>query len=154
MKKNDVADQSILEILSRNARVSISEIARQVHKSRTAVEARISKMEAAGIILGYKVILNEEQTFLPQNKAFIIIKHSRMGKCEEIWQQLRCFKNILECHSLFGQLDMVIKVSYTELSELGEIKDLLLANSEVIEVSISPVFKTWLVEKSYVSSLI
>jgi Lrp/AsnC family transcriptional regulator, leucine-responsive regulatory protein len=147
MKKElDSVDQSIVKLLQINARMSISDIARKVHRSRTAVETRIEKLEETGVIHGYCVILAPAITRPPQHQAFIIIKHTGASDCEAVWQQLRRFKNIIECHSLFGHLDLIVKVDYWHLEELMEIKDFLSINPRVKEAAVSPVIKTWLPE--------
>jgi Lrp/AsnC family leucine-responsive transcriptional regulator len=145
-KKFDAVDQAILKVLVGNARTSISDIARKVNRSRTAVEARIYKLEEAGTIVGYSVVLDLEFNPQPRHQAFIMVKHTGASDCAEMWQQLRRFKNILECHSVFGELDLMLKVGYSQLEEIMEIKNFLSANPKVSESVVSPVIKTWLPE--------
>jgi Lrp/AsnC family leucine-responsive transcriptional regulator len=145
-KKFDAVDQAILKVLLGNARMSISDIARKVNRSRTAVEARIIKLEESGTILGYSVILDPSLDPQPQHQAFIMVKHTCPSDCADMWQQLRQFNNILECHSIFGHLDFIIKIGYSQLEEIMEIKNFLSANPKVSENMVSPVIKTWLPE--------
>jgi len=49
----DKVDRKILAILSENARISMSDLARQVHLSRPAVQARVARLEENGVIRGY-----------------------------------------------------------------------------------------------------
>lgn len=142
-KELDAVDQSIIKLLQSNARMSISDIARKVYRSRTAVEARIEKLEEAGVIRGYSVILEPEFGSASRNKAFLIIRHTGAADCEAIWHELRKFKNILECHSLFGHLDLMVKVEYLNLEDLMEIKNFLSNNPKVREAIVSPIIRTW-----------
>ncbi|WP_051229147.1 Lrp/AsnC family transcriptional regulator [Paludibacterium yongneupense] len=143
MKKIDEVDRKILELLRQNARMSLAEIARQVHKSRTAVEARIARLEEDGVILGYRTEIDEQSLPLPANQAYVIIRHAGGADCSVIWQQLRGRREVLECHSLFGALDVIVRVGYQQFEELMSLKALLLDNPRVVEVSISPILKTW-----------
>ncbi|GLS05144.1 hypothetical protein GCM10007860_22940 [Chitiniphilus shinanonensis] len=144
MKKIDDIDVKILEILSEDARASISEIGRRIHKSRTAVEARIARMEQAHIIRGYRVILGEQGPRVgPANEAFLIIRHSGGSDCHIIWNEIKEYPNVVECHSLFGPLDLIVKMRYAQFEELMAMKEHLNGISEVREVTICPVLKTW-----------
>ncbi|TJZ64473.1 Lrp/AsnC family transcriptional regulator [Chitiniphilus eburneus] len=144
MKKIDDIDVKILEILSEDARASISEIGRRIHKSRTAVEARITRMEEARVIQGYRVVLGEQGPRVgPANEAFLIIRHSGGSDCHIIWKEIKQHPNVVECHSLFGPLDLIIKMRYAKFEELMSVKEHLSGITEVREVTICPVLKTW-----------
>ena len=67
----DNLDLRILAILQQNARTKISEIARDVHLSVTAVTRRIERLEDTGIIRGYRALIDSEQSGI-QIHGFII----------------------------------------------------------------------------------
>ena len=52
----DAVDRTILNILQRNAKCPLKEIAEKVYLSTPAVSARIEKMEKEGYILGYQAL--------------------------------------------------------------------------------------------------
>ncbi len=54
----DEKDLLIIEMLSRNARISYSEMARQLNMSDVAVIKRIKKLEQMGVIKGYTVLVD------------------------------------------------------------------------------------------------
>ena len=54
----DEKDRLIIELLSRNARMSYSEIARKLGMSDVAVIKRIKKLEQSGVIRGYTVLVD------------------------------------------------------------------------------------------------
>ena len=56
----DAVDRTILNILQRNAKCPLKEIAEKVYLSTPAVSARIEKMEKEGYILGYQAQVNPE----------------------------------------------------------------------------------------------
>ena len=57
----DTTDRSILSILQREARISFAELGRRVGLSTNAAAARVRRLETAGIILGYRAVLAEEE---------------------------------------------------------------------------------------------
>lgn len=53
----DAIDNIILGILRDQARISFSELGRQVELSTNAAAARVRRLEATGVILGYRAVL-------------------------------------------------------------------------------------------------
>lgn len=56
----DALDQQLISILRSNARMSIADLAHKLKVSRGTVTNRISKLENAGIIVGYTVLLRPD----------------------------------------------------------------------------------------------
>ena len=54
----DSFDRKILEILSVEARISMTELATRVGLSKTPVLARVKRLEKDGIITGYRALIN------------------------------------------------------------------------------------------------
>ena len=60
MKKLDKVDKKIIQILQKNARTPLKEIAAQVFLSSPSVSARIEKLEHEGVIIGYTARVNPQ----------------------------------------------------------------------------------------------
>lgn len=58
----DKKDNEIISLLLKDARMSYSDIGDRVNLSRTAVKNRIANMESKGIISGYRVMINPQET--------------------------------------------------------------------------------------------
>jgi Lrp/AsnC family leucine-responsive transcriptional regulator len=54
----DAHDTRILAELQADARISMSELGRRVHLSQPAVTERVRKLEAAGVVTGYRATVN------------------------------------------------------------------------------------------------
>ena len=54
----DTYDTRILAELQADARLSLAELGRRVHLSQPAVSERVRKLEAAGVITGYRATVN------------------------------------------------------------------------------------------------
>ena len=59
--RTDLYDKKILEAIRDNARMSYSDIGKMVGLSRVSVKKRMDAMEAAGIIKGYRTVIDEER---------------------------------------------------------------------------------------------
>ena len=60
MRKLDRIDHQILDILQRDGRIAISELASRVNLSTTPCSERVKRLERDGIIMGYYARLNPE----------------------------------------------------------------------------------------------
>lgn len=57
IKMTESRDQKLLALLRRNARTSVTELAKALHVSRSTIQNRIARLETSGVIRGYSVIL-------------------------------------------------------------------------------------------------
>lgn len=67
----DKVDEQIIAALKDDSRVSLAQLARQVHKSRTAVESRVQKLIEKGIILGFTINVAADEE--AQQSAFLML---------------------------------------------------------------------------------
>ena len=54
----DAVDRQLIDLLRANGRASYAELARQVGLSPPAVHERVGKLEAAGVITGYRAVVD------------------------------------------------------------------------------------------------
>lgn len=138
--KMDKVDKQIIAALQEDARVSLAQLSRQVHKSRTAVEARVQKLIDNGVILGFTInVAKPEQS---EQTAFLMLTlHGNV--CHLVFPQIHAYSEIIHAYSLFGDTDMMLQVSYQQFEELMVLKDNLMALEHVADVVINPVLKAW-----------
>jgi Lrp/AsnC family leucine-responsive transcriptional regulator len=132
---------NILRALQKNARLSFSELGRQVALSSPAVAERVRKMEAAGIISGYHARVEPEKVGLPI-MAFILLK-IRTEKYPDIFSLARRLSEILECHHVSGGESFIMKVVVSSIPHLEEVIEKLSPYGETstLVVLSSPVQK-------------
>ena len=51
-------DRQLIDLLRANGRASYAELARQVGLSSPAVHERVGKLEAAGVVTGYRAVID------------------------------------------------------------------------------------------------
>lgn len=123
MRKLDRIDCMILDILQKDGRIAISELASKVNLSTTPCSERVKRLERDGIIMGYYARLNPvavDRNLL----VFLEIKLSaKSGDVfEQVAQSLAEVPEVLECHLISGEFDYLVKA---RLKEMGAYRRLL-----------------------------
>ena len=114
------SDAHILEILQRNCKTPLAEIAEKVGLSVPAVSERVRKLEARGVIRRYAALLDPRQ--LGSNiTAFIhvLLEHPRYER--GFTETVKAIPQVLECHHTVGQYSYLLKVKTTDTQALEEL---------------------------------
>lgn len=113
----DAADKRILDALSKDGRMSIADLARKVGLSNTPVQARLKRLEAQGIILGYAPRLDPVKLGRPH----IVFVEVKLSDTRE--KALRAFNEAVlglteveECHMIAGAFDYLLKVRTRDMT--------------------------------------
>ena len=126
----DAINRQILELLERNARCPVKVIAAHVGLARSSVRERISKMEAAGVIRGYRVELGEAARTQSDVEAYLVLELARTpdpGMVKTICDH-SC---VVSCCSVGGALDLIVHVRVGNTAELNQLRDALSADPRV-----------------------
>lgn len=114
----DSIDKVIINELSKNARISIKDLAEKVYLSAPAVKTRIEKLENDGIITGYSACLNHSAIDYAI-KAYINLEMMPKDK-PRFYPFIKSCPNVLECDCVTGQYSMLIKVAFKTTVELDQ----------------------------------
>ena len=135
MRELDRIDLKILDILQRDGRIPITDLAEQVSLSTTPCSERVRRLEREGVITGYHARVNP--TALGKNLLiFLEIKLSaKSGDVfDRVKQELLCVPQVMECHLVSGEFDYLVKARLSQMSEyrrlLGEMLKRLPASAE------------------------
>lgn len=118
----------ILEALQENARLTYSELGRQVGLTPPAVAERVRRLEEAGIIVGYRAELNVDKLGLPI-KAIIRLA-PRGHEARQVAQVLRALPEVLQCHHVTGEDCYVLTVAIPSVGHLERLLERLLTYGE------------------------
>jgi len=124
----DNLNNKILAQLQQNARASNAAIGRKVGISSPAVAERIRKMEDAGIITGYKTMVNPFETGY-QLKAIIILR-AFMGKLKPFLEKVEDFDEVINCYRITGNENIVMEVVLKNQKHLEAFIDRLIVYGE------------------------
>jgi Lrp/AsnC family leucine-responsive transcriptional regulator len=112
----DDIGRQILKILQVDGRISFNELGRRVGLSSPAVAERVRRMEEAGIILGYRAIVDQSRIGYPI-MAFIRLSTTvaRLPQADELAKSI---PEVLECHHLTGSDGVILKVVVSSVGHL------------------------------------
>jgi Lrp/AsnC family leucine-responsive transcriptional regulator len=122
MHENKLLDEigvQILRALQENARISFSELGRNVGLSSPAVAERVHKLEESGYIKGYRTVVDQGKMGLPL-VAFISLKASA-DKLAEVDEMIGAISEVVEGYHLSGSDDILLKVVVSSMSHLESI---------------------------------
>ncbi|MCD0505635.1 winged helix-turn-helix transcriptional regulator [Bordetella petrii] len=135
MRELDRIDLKILDILQRDGRISITDLAERISLSATPCSERVKRLEREGVIAGYHARVNPA-ALGRHLLVFLEIKLSaKSGDVfEKVKQELLYVPEVMECHLVSGDFDYLVKARLTEMNEyrrlLGEILKRLPASAE------------------------
>lgn len=106
----DETDLVILRMLKEDARVSLAHISREVGLSSPSIKDRIDKMEAEGVILGYRPVLDYGRLGLGLT-GFVGVMLDPQRCCDEnIVRDLNTVEEVVEGWFTDGDEDMLLMV--------------------------------------------
>ncbi|NJM93647.1 MAG: winged helix-turn-helix transcriptional regulator [Cytophagales bacterium] len=123
MNKNyeiDNIDLKILSILSKDAKMPYTEVAKKVFVSGGTVHVRMRKMEEMGIIQG--TTLNMDYTKMGFDiTAFLGIYLEKSSLYDEVIEQLKDIPEIVKIHYTTGNYNIFLKVHCRDTKHLKEV---------------------------------
>lgn len=121
----DERDREILRILQEDGKATAREISRRLECPITTVYSRIKRLEDAGVVEGYKPVLNAAKLGRPTT-AFILasITYRTPGVEEpldqrQIAREVARFPEVQEVHIITGDWDILIKVKDRDVHAIG-----------------------------------
>src|ERR1700753_237633 len=108
----DDKDRAILRLLQENAKITVREIAAQVHLSTTPVHERIRRLEETGVIRQYATLLDHSKV----KKGLLAIcyvslkEHNKRSGARFI-EIIQGMPEIMECFIISGEFDFMLKVA-------------------------------------------
>ncbi|WP_297821499.1 Lrp/AsnC family transcriptional regulator [uncultured Paraglaciecola sp.] len=137
----DKKDRLIVEILQRNGRISMSDLAQEVNLSDTPCLRRVKKLEQAGVIEGYQATLNRQAFNLNVLVyAFVRLSANSDKLATQFEQTVASLDQVLECSVVTGAYDYLLKIIAEDLEDyegfvkksLGRIDDIATIESTVV----------------------
>ena len=121
----DSYDRRVVEVLSAEGRISVTELAQRVGLSKTPCQVRMRRLAEAGVITGFRAVLDRAKLGM-DHVAFAEVKLSdtRETALEEFNAAVRRIPEVEECHMIAGGFDYLLKVRTADIRKyrivLGE----------------------------------
>lgn len=117
----DAIDWAIIDELQRDARISISELGRRVSLSSSATTERVRRLEAMGVITGYRAVVDLAKAGYPV-LAVVRLKYPG-NRHQPLHRLLADRREILECLRTTGDDCYTLKVAATSMEHLEMLMD-------------------------------
>ncbi len=121
----DRFDRSILDVLARDGRISITDLAKEIGLSKSPTQARLRRLEASGIIIGYRALMDPIRLAL-DHVAFVEVRLSdtREAALAAFNTAVAKVGEIEQAHMIAGNFDYLLKVRTRNMADyravLGE----------------------------------
>jgi len=135
----DKKDFALIEALQQNASRRLEDLAKIVHLAPSSVHDRLQRLERVGIIRQWTIKVDAPALGLGV-LAFVGIRATK--PCSELVDSLRAIPSVEECHSVAGELSMMLKVRVASTPALLELSELLRAIPGVEQTETTIVLKT------------
>ncbi len=107
----DPFDRKILDVIALEGRISIADLAQRVGLSKSPVQARLRRLEAKGVIRGYRAVL-DPAAMGREHVAFVEVRleDTREAALAAFNAAVRGIPEIEACHMIAGSFDYLLKV--------------------------------------------
>jgi DNA-binding Lrp family transcriptional regulator len=139
----DETDLAILELLQHNARRRLADIAGHVNLSLSAVKRRIDRLEASGVIAGYRAIIDQGKLGRPL-EAFAELTFAGNTKVADISGVAAGLPEVQAVFTTAGDPDALVWIRVRDIADLTRIIDLLRRSGRVTSTKTLMVLDTWI----------
>ena len=126
----DDTDRSIIEVLERDARISLRRIAEEVDVSLGTVSNRVKKLEETGVIKDYRVILDSEK--VGWNLNVVIGLRIQKGRLIEIQEKIARDNRVYGVYDVTGEFDSMVIARARDRSDLDDLSKNVLSMDGVV----------------------
>ena len=132
MKTLDATDRKIVAMLQDNARLSTVALAKSVGLSRSTVQERLQRLETAGVIAQYTVRLGQGGDPL---RAWMLLRYADGFTCDDVMPLLVSLPAVQLCHSVAGEVDLMVLVSVDTPTALADLREHIAAFKGIDDVT-------------------
>ena len=109
-------DREILDILSKEGRLPVADLARRIGLSKTPCQVRLKRLQERQYIVGFRAVLNP-QKLGQEHVAFAEVKLSdtREKALNEFNTAIQSIPEIEQCHMIAGSFDYLLKIRSSDI---------------------------------------
>ena len=130
--ERDAIDEKLVSLLCQNARMTLTALAKAVSLSRSAVQARIARLEQEKVIIGYRAV-RAERTDARTLGAILAITFSQRP-CTPVVAKFRHWPEIESYYTVTGPIDAYAVVKVDDAGSLSAFVDRMSAIPGVASV--------------------
>ena len=118
MTELDRIDRKILEILQRQGRIPMTELAQQIGLSTSPCTERVRRMEREGVITGYHARIDPQAV---GKTLLVFVEITLSSKSADVFDKVRTellhVPEVMECHLVSGGFDYLVKARLRAMSD-------------------------------------
>jgi len=134
----DQIDRAILNVLQRDATLSVDDVSAAVNLSRNACWRRIKQMEQNGVITGRVALVDPASVGVPLTAMVLIRTNAHDGEWLKQFQAtLQSFPEIVGAYRMTGDLDYVLRVRVADVPAYDAFYKRLTSRISVSDISAS-----------------
>jgi Lrp/AsnC family leucine-responsive transcriptional regulator len=113
----DAPDRVILDLLRRDGRATVAEMASATGLSASACSRRLRRLEDRGVVRGYRAIIDPQADGrgLTAFVAVRLVRHQR-EHIQRFQEGVRAIHEVVECHHVTGNFDYLLRVEVPDLA--------------------------------------
>lgn len=132
--------ERLLQLLRTDARMSTSELARQLKVSRSTVQSRLQKLEQDDVIHSYTVVLGENfRKGLMRAHVLVAVEQKLTARLN---RQIESIPQIVGLHAISGEFDLIVEVEAAGPQALNRILDQISALDGIRRTQTSVILET------------
>jgi Lrp/AsnC family leucine-responsive transcriptional regulator len=118
----DKIDLQLLDLLQRDGRLSIAELAERVALSPSPCARRVKRLEDEGLISGYRAVLDRKRLALGTT-VFVNVRlmHHREDAVHQFEAAMQAMAEVVACHVVSGAHDYLLEVVVADLAGYEQI---------------------------------
>ena len=138
----DDLDRRLLDLLGADGRASMTDLGRLVGLSRTAVLARVQRLERTGVIRGYRADVARPDPTAAAHRARVGLVIDTPDVAGYV-RRLAGVPGVAEIETVAGEYDLIVLVTAGDAAELDRVLDTVAGWRETRRTT------TWVVLKRY-----
>jgi DNA-binding Lrp family transcriptional regulator len=142
MPELDAVDQKIIGLLQANARQRLADISAHVSLSVSAVKRRIDRLEADGVIVGYRAVIDQDKLGR-RLEAFAELTFAGDTKVADISGVAAGLPEVQAVFTTAGDPDALVWIRVRDIADLTRVIDLLRRSGRVTSTKTLMVLDTW-----------
>jgi DNA-binding Lrp family transcriptional regulator len=129
----DDMDRQILELLRADARLPLKTLAAKVGLARSTLRDRLSRLEADGIIRGYRADIADGGSGV---SAYLFVR-LKSTPAPGLIALLRRMPEVKSCTSLTGDIDLLVELAAAATDRVNAVRDRISSHEAVADLTTS-----------------
>jgi DNA-binding Lrp family transcriptional regulator len=111
----------LIQLLRQNARTPISDLARELNLTESAVTERLAALEADGVVLGYQAVVDPQKALSSTVTAVVEVKITpeRGGGFDRLASRIAKFSEVQSCYLMSGGYDLLVVLEGSSLQDIA-----------------------------------